>query len=135
MSTKKNNKKAVVIVGIALAVLAAVFVVVYTQFIGRPVGGTKEITVSIIHADETERTETITTDAEYLREALEEKELVSGTESDMGLYVLTVDGETVDEANQEWWNFTQNGETLTTGIDTTPIADGDRFEIAFTVGW
>ena len=135
MTTKTNNKKAIIIACIVLAVIAAAFAVIYTQCIAAPVGGSKEITVSIIHADETEKTEIINSDAEYLREALEEKNLILGTESDLGLYVLTVDGETVDEANQEWWNFTKQGEMLTTGVDMTPVTDGDHFEITFTVGW
>ena len=53
----------------------------------------------------------------------------------MGLYVTTVDGVTADDGNQEWWCFTLNGETINTGVDTTPIADGDHFEITLTTGY
>ena len=96
--------------------------------------GEKTITVEIILPDETV-THTITTEAEYLRGALEEKSLVAGEESQFGLFVKTVAGVTVDESKQEWWNFTKAGEALFTGVDTTPIADGDKFEITFTVGY
>ncbi len=97
--------------------------------------GEKTITVDIVFADGTTTTETITTDAEYLRGALEEKSLIAGDESEYGLFVKTVAGVTIDESNQEWWCFTRGGETLFSGVDTTPIADGDKFEITLTVGY
>ncbi len=97
--------------------------------------GTKTITVDIVLADGTTTTHTLTTDAEFLRGALEEKELIAGDESEYGLFVKTVNGVTINEANQEWWCFTKGGETLFTGVDTTPIADGDKFEITLTVGY
>jgi len=60
---------------------------------------------------------------------------VAGDESQYGLFVKTVAGVTIDESKQEWWNFTKGGEPLFTGVDTTPIADGDKFEITLTVGY
>ena len=42
---------------------------------------------------------------------------------------------TADESIQQWWCFTKGGEMLMTGVDTTPIADGEHYEITFTVGW
>ena len=96
--------------------------------------GEKTITVEVVLPDETV-THTITTDAEYLRGALEEKSLIAGDESEYGLFVKTVAGVTADDGNQEWWCFTKGGETLFTGVDTTPITDGDKFEITLTVGY
>ena len=52
-----------------------------------------------------------------------------------GLYILTADGETVNEAAQEWWCITKNGESMTTGASDTVIADGERYELTFTVGY
>ena len=49
--------------------------------------------------------------------------------------MLTVDGVTADEAKQQWWCFTKGGETLMSGVDTTPIEDGDCCEITLTTGW
>lgn len=96
--------------------------------------GSKTITVDIVTDDGT-ATKTITTDAEYLRGALEQEQLVAGEESQYGLFVKTVNGRTVDDSKQEWWCFTKDGEALFTGIDDTPIADGDKFEITLTVGY
>ena len=38
-------------------------------------------------------------------------------------------------AAQEWWCFSKGGEDLSTGVDTTPIADGDTFEATLKTGW
>ena len=73
--------------------------------------------------------------AEFLRGALEDAKLVEGEESDYGLFVKTVDGVTADDANEEWWCFTKGGEPVMTSVDSTPIADGDTFEITLTTGY
>lgn len=97
--------------------------------------GAKTITVAVTHGDGSEKSFELHTDAENLRQALEEEKLVAGEESDYGLYVLTVDGETVNEDNQEWWCLTKGGEMWNYGVDDTNIADGDAYEFTFTVGW
>ena len=117
---------------LALAVTAAV--VVYIQTRTEPQTGEKTITVQLVY-DDVDTTVTLHTDADYLRGALEEKQLIAGEESAYGLFVKTVNGRTVDDAKQEWWCFTKGGETLMTGVDSTPIADGEKFEITLTVGY
>lgn len=81
------------------------------------------------------QTHTIQTDAEYLRGALEQEKMVEGEESAYGLFLLTVDGITADDAKQEWWCVTKEGGQVDTGVDATPIADGDHFELTLMVGW
>ncbi len=130
----KQTKNIIIAVAALVAVIAAVLIV-WKVVLPATSQGSKTITVEIVHKDKTTKTVKIKTDAEWLRGALEEKSLVAGTESEYGLYVLTVDGETADEAAQEWWCFTKGGEMLNTGVDTTPISDGDKFEITLTVGW
>ncbi len=132
---KTKNKKGIIIGIIVLALLIAAFAVVYFLALKPTVIGEKNITVEIVHSDKTVKTFDIKTDAEFLRKALEEKNLVQGTESSMGLLVTTADGETADSNKQEWWNFIQNGESAAAGVDSTPIKDGDKFEFIFTVGW
>lgn len=98
--------------------------------------GAKTITVEIIVEGAETVTKTIQTDAEFLRGALEQEEgLLAGEESQYGLFVKTVNGITVDDAKQQWWCFTKGGEDLFTGVDTTPIADGDKFEITLKTGY
>jgi len=132
---RTKNKKGIIVGVIALALLIAAFAVVYALTLKPTVNGEKNITVEVVHADKTVKTFEIKTDAEKLGQALKEKDLVQGTESSMGLLVTAADGEAADSNKQEWWCFTQDGVALTTGADTTPIKDGDKFEITFTVGW
>ena len=77
----------------------------------------------------------IHTDADTVGEALVGLDLIAGDESEYGLYVKTVDGETADDGAQEWWCLTKNGEMSMTGVDETMIADGEQYEFTFTVGW
>lgn len=124
---------------LAVAALAAVVAVVLVCWLvfGRQKGaaGAKDIGVTVTFADQSTKDYDIQTDEEYLRGALEQEKLISGTEGDYGLFVTTVDGVTADDAKQEWWCFTKNGETVNTGVDQTPIADGDHFEITLTTGY
>ena len=94
-----------------------------------------KLVVTVVHGDGSSKDFAIATDAEFLRGALEEQQLIEGSESEYGLFVTAVDGETADDALQQWWCFTKGGEMLMTGVDTTPIADGEHYEITLTTGW
>jgi hypothetical protein len=96
--------------------------------------GAKTLTVAI-DTGANQRSVEIHTDAEFLRQALEEQNLIKGEESAYGLFVKEVDGVAANDANQEWWMFTKGGEMLNTGVDDTPVADGDAMEIKLTVGY
>lgn len=132
---KKRNTKKIIVSCITLVAIIAVMFFVYKTFMAKPVEGSKEIVAKVILTDGTSESFEIKTDAEFLREALEDEKLISGTESEYGLYVTTVNGITADESKQEWWNFTLDGESLMTGVDATPINDGDHYEIILTVGY
>jgi len=100
-----------------------------------PVAGAKTISVEVVHGDGSRKTFEYHTDREYLGEVLKDEELVDGEESAYGLFIMTVDGETIDEADQEWWCITRGGKQLNTGADQTPIADGEDYELTFTIGY
>ena len=133
---KKSSKKLPVIIGaVLLVILIAVMSILYMNTRPQTQGGGKEITLVVVHGDQTNHTYGIQTDEEYLQAALEQEQLIEGTEGEFGMYVLTVDGETVDEANEEWWCLTKGGETHMLGVGETPIADGEQYEFTFTTGW
>ena len=96
---------------------------------------TKDITLKVVHGDGTEKEFPITTTAATLGDALVAEGLVEGEESSYGLFITTVDGETVDDANQEWWCLTKGGEMWNYGADATELSDGDTYELTFTVGY
>lgn len=125
-----KNKKIVIALAAVLLVLAGGFFALNQMNQPMPTEGAKTIGVAVIFEDGSEKEHTIHTDEEFLRGALEQENLISGTESQYGLYVTTVDGVTADEAKKQWWCFNdKDGVMLTTGVDTTPITDGDRFQI------
>ena len=113
---------------VAACLLAALL---YLQTRPETAAGDKTIDVVVVHGDGSEAAFQYQTDAEYLGDVLTENGLVEGTESTYGLFITTVDGETA-EGNQ-WWCITQDGQMVETGADTTPIADGDHFELTMSV--
>ena len=130
----KNAKKILTVVLLLVVVAAAA--ALYLHFRPQPTEGAKTLAVTVVHGDESKKDFTIHTDAETLRAALEQEKLIEGTESEWGLYVLTVDGETADEAQQQWWCFNDGaGNMLETGVDSTMIQDGDSYEIVLKTGW
>ncbi len=121
---------------IAVAVIVAVVVVMAgIYFATRPdtAQGAKTITVEVVHGDGSSKDFTYHTDSEYLGEVLLAEGLVAGDQGEFGLYILTVDGEdAIFEESGAYWALYQNGEMTTTGADTTPIQDGDSFQLVYT---
>lgn len=127
----KKNKLLLAVVGVLA--LAVILVAVY--FVTRPgtSEGDKTITVTVVHADGSEKDFTYDTDAEYLGEVLEAEGLVEGTMGDYGLYITKVDGEeAIYEENGSYWAFYDGDEYASLSVDQTPIEDGDRFSLVYT---
>ena len=98
-------------------------------------GEEKNLTVVVVHKDGGEVTKKFVTTAENLGDALLEEKLAEGENGPYGLYIMTVDGETADGDKTEWWCLTKGGESMMTGASETPIADGEQYELTFTVGY
>lgn len=130
-----KNKRKVLWSILAIVLVAALMVGAYTLLMPKGETGDKQITVTIVGVDGASEERVLHTNSAYLRGALEEQKLIAGDESEYGLFVKTVNGYTAQDSNQEWWCFTKGGETVMTGVDTTPIADGDHFEITLTTGY
>lgn len=131
-----NKKTKKIVFGIvALVVAIAALALLYLAFAPKPdnSGSKKEITVTVVYGDKSTKDFVIKTNEDYLREALENEKLISGSESEYGLYVTTVDGVTASDADRQWWAFYLDDEMLMTGVDTTPVKDGDHFTIALEV--
>lgn len=131
---KKNNKKGLIALAVVL-VLAVAALIVWQVNKPEPQKGSKEITVNVDHLNGDDTSYTIYTDAEYLSGALEQENLIERTESEYGLYVTTVDGETADDSKQEWWGYSVNGALAELGVDSQPVTDGDVYDFALNVGW
>ncbi|MBR0063065.1 MAG: DUF4430 domain-containing protein, partial [Oscillospiraceae bacterium] len=114
------NKKTVIAI-VSIVVIVAALLTAYFVTRPAPVEGGKTVTVEIKY-DEVDKEVKITTSAETLADALREKNLIEGSESEYGLFITGVDGRTADDSKQEWWSITKNGEMTPTGADTTMIA-------------
>ena len=65
---------------------------------------------------------------------LQEAGLIQGEEGPFGLMISTVDGELADwNVDQGYWALYIGEDYATTGIDTTPIHDGDVFTLEYTI--
>ena len=132
--TKKTNRK--LIIGItALVLLIVVFAAVFLLFRPKTVQGAKSITIEVVDNNAASTIYDLHTDAEYLRQAMEQAEGLefSGTESEYGMMVETVDAVTADwNVDQSYWGFYVNGDYCNYGIDTQPVVDGDAFKIVYS---
>lgn len=131
MKEKKNE----IIAMIALIAAILAFAGIYFLFGEKPVAGSKSITIDVINDLQEKTTYELTTDAEFLRQVMEETEDLSfsGAESEYGMMVDTINGVTADyDINGAYWSFYVNGDYCNYGIDTQPVLDGDAFSIEYT---
>lgn len=129
----QKNKKILIIAAVVLLLIAGALLLIEGSKKPAPIEGSKTITVTVIQEGVEDKVFTIHTDAEFLRGALEQEKLVEGSESQYGLYVTTVDGVAVDESLRQWWCLNDGeGNMLDTGVDSTPIADGDAFQFVLS---
>lgn len=95
--------------------------------------GEKSFVFKVVDVDGTEKSFDVTTNAATVGEALVEEELISGSESEYGLMVDTVNGIKYDyTADGCYWAFYINGEYAMTGVDSTEITDGATYSFVAT---
>ena len=129
-----KNKK-ILIAAIVMVALIAVMVGVY--FAARPAvaEGAKTISVTVVHADGSEKQFQYRTDEEYLGHVLLAEGLAEGENGPYGLTIYVVDGEKADwNENQSYWALYIGEEYAATGADSTPVKDGDSFKLVYTIG-
>lgn len=127
----RRNRKAMFALA-ALAAAAALMLGIWYFTRPQVQAGEKTVVVEVVHSDETSKEFTCHTDAEYLGEVLLAEELAQGEQGAYGLFITTVDGETAQESLRQWWCVTKSGARVDTGVDSTPIADGDHFELTMS---
>ena len=87
--------------------------------------GQTSFTFEVRHLDGTAKTFTVKTDAKTVGEALVSAGLISGEDGPYGLYVKTVDGETLDyDTHKKYWAFYENGTMSMNGVDKTDVVAG-----------
>jgi len=134
MEEQKNSKKGLII-GLCVLVLA-VIAVCLVFILNRPQtqAGAKTVTIEVVSSDASSKVYEVHTDAEYLRQAMDEADglTYSGTDSEYGMMVEVVNGESaVYAVDNAYWAFYVNDTYCEYGIDSQPVADGDAFSIVY----
>jgi predicted small lipoprotein YifL len=84
-------------------------------------------------AEDNSVTFTVSTDQEYLGDALLEHGLIEGTEGPYGLYVDKVNGITASwDADQAWWGVSIGGVSASTGVDGIKVESGAHYELTYS---
>ena len=94
----------------------------------------KEFTFEVTDLDGTKKEFQVKYDTETsVGEALVNENLISGEDGQYGLMVDTVNGQKYDyNENGAYWAFYVNGEYAMSGVDTTPIKDGEVYSFVAT---
>lgn len=136
-TTNKSKVSKKGLIGIAvLVVIVVAFLAIYAVFDAKGVAGEKNITIEVINKAQESIVYEVSTDAEYLRGAMDDAEGLTydGEEGPYGLAISAINGEVADfNVDSAYWSFYVNGEYCNYGIDEQPILDGDEFQIVYTV--
>lgn len=144
MKTKCRNKLSSCVLCMALAVAMALFTAGCNDSTGRgtlpepEAGAQADVTVvgegsmcftfTVVDSSGSATQFEVHTDKEMVGEALLELGLIDGEEGQYGLFVKTVNGITADyDKDGMYWAFYVNGEYAVSGVDVTPVTEGDRY--------
>lgn len=120
---------------LGLVVVVGLMALLYTRFSAKPVSGSKEITIEVVDNEKKSTMYEVKTDAEYLRQAMEEAEGLTfeGEEGPYGLSISIINGIRADYTKDgAYWSFYVNNEYCNYGVDEQPVMDGDAFKIEYT---
>ena len=130
----KENKRKIIICGIVLVALMVTFGIVYFMNRTVPQSGSKNIVVEVTKESGITEEYKLSTDAEYLRIAMDE--LVAngsgfsydGTDGEYGIMIEYINGERASYTEDNaYWALYVNGEYGQNGCDTQPVSDGDVY--------
>ena len=90
--------------------------------------GAKVFELTIVDKEGNTHLYEIHTDEEMVGYALMANELIEGEEGPYGMYIKSVLGQVLDyETDGMYWAFYIGGEYALTGVDQTPITEGDSY--------
>ena len=131
---EKNSTKKIVVGLVILAVLVAGFLLCYNKFAAKGTVGDKAIVIEVVDSNGTSSEYDVNTDAEYLKDAMDELSAsdstfsFSGQEGDYGLMVEVINGEQAIYAEDNaYWALYVNGKYGQYGVTEQPVVDGDTY--------
>lgn len=128
------KKKLIGVVLVVVLILGLGFI--YTKFSPKPIEGSKSITIEVVDDQKKSTTYDLKTDADYLKEAMDEVEglTYSGEDTAYGYTLYTVNGVTADfNVDNAYWSIYVNNEYGQFSLDKQPINDKDAFKVEYTV--
>ncbi len=130
---KKSTKK-ILIGAVILVALIAVFAFCYNKFSAKSVAGAKAVVIEVVDKDGNSTKYDVDTDAEYLKDAMDELAdkdssfSFSGQEGDYGLMIEVINGQQAIYAEDNaYWALYVNGEYGNYGVTEQPVVDGDTY--------
>lgn len=130
---KKNTKK-IIIGAVILAGLIAVFALCYAKFSAKPTEGAKAVVIEVVNSNGDSTKYDVHTDAEYLKDAMDELAEAdstfsySGTEGDYGIMIEVINEEqAIYAVDNAYWALYVNGEYGQYGADQQPVTDGETY--------
>ena len=140
-NNKTKHKKSILLVCLLLAAAAVLALVFHFASAKNVQKGSKECSLTVTDDSGTSKTYECSTDAEYLRQLMDELSAeqtqefsYEGSEGQYGLFINTVNGLTADyDKDHAYWAIYVDGEYAQNGADTQPVNDGDKFELKYEV--
>ena len=130
----KENKRKIIIGGIVLVVLMALFGIVYLMNRTVPQSGSKNIVVEVTGSNGATEEYKLSTDTEYLKGAMDELAAkgsgfsYDGTDGEYGIMIEYINGERASYTEDNaYWALYVNGEYGQNGCDSQPVIDGDVY--------
>lgn len=131
-----TKKQKITLVSVFAAILIVIGAVAGVLNYRATQEGVKEFQVEVVSdRDSYAEVTDCKSDAEYLGEFMRTFEGCEYQESDFGIYITGFSGMQEDIDNQYWWCVTVNGESVMTGADEIPLADGDVYTFTLMQGW
>lgn len=128
----KNFRK---ILALLLAVMMIALSCLFVACGEKEVEKKYSITVIVVNDKAEEKTFNIKTDRENLADALLDEKLVSGSDSEWGLMIDTVDGLKADfAANKSWWALYDGDKMSEVGASSLQLKDGGVYKFVYTIG-
>ncbi|MBR4863174.1 MAG: hypothetical protein IKU07_01255 [Oscillospiraceae bacterium] len=98
-------------------------------------GAMKSFSVTVVHADGTEKVFAYESAETNVGPVLEAAGLIKGNAGPYGMEITEVDGETaIYSTDGAYWAVYVGEEYAMSGIDTTPITDGGVYKLVYTRG-
>ena len=92
--------------------------------------GAKSFELTIVDKEGVTHAYLIHTDEEMVGLALVDLELIDGEAGPYGMYIKSVLGQVLDyETDGMYWAYYVNNEYALTGVDLTPITEGDSYQL------